>query len=90
MNEYKYKAGDIVKFYDKSTLISALEKYRSNASPSYKNTVIALHDSIQTIEDQYPCDAQSYTLEGKSPWIFREYMFELVENDDDDIEPIYG
>ena len=99
MTEHNYKAGDIVKFYDAETLKNVLEQYRSNASQTYKNSVISLHDRTVTIEAPYEGEAKSYMLDCSDPdmkkysnYIYREYMFESyhVPEENDDVVPIYG
>ena len=99
MDEHKYKAGDIVKFYDTETLKNVLEQYRRNASREYKNSVISLHDRVVTIESPYEGDSKSYTLDCFDPgmkkykdWIYRDYMFEryYAPEENDNIIPIYG
>lgn len=99
MDEHKYKAGDVVKFYDEQTLRNVLDQYRRNASMDYKRSVISLHDRVVTIEGPFNGDPRAYTLDCSAPdmkkhesWIYRDYMFELyyAPEENDSVIPMYG
>lgn len=100
MNEYKYKPGDIVKFYDKATLQSILEQFRPDASLDYKRSVLLLHDRIVKIATQYNDSSKvSYTIDCSEPdlkgydhWLYRAYMFEAYQElkSDETITPMFG